>query len=125
MDQRGHGRSGRPAHNNLSLRALGRDIGTVLDVVAPDRPVVVIGHSMGGMAAMALAEQRPELFGERVVGLILIGTSADDLLRGAMGSIRSCSGHGSAPCPPRRAGSTGSGRRSWRAPGTSGEPPSG
>jgi pimeloyl-ACP methyl ester carboxylesterase len=87
MDQRGHGRSGRPAHNNLSLRALGRDIGSVLDVVAPERPVVVIGHSMGGMAAMALAEQRPELFGERIAGLVLIGTSADDLLRGAMGSI--------------------------------------
>ena len=37
MDQRGHGRCGPPAHGNLSLRALGRDIAAVLDVVAPDR----------------------------------------------------------------------------------------
>src|SRR4029078_4967101 len=42
MDQRGHGRSGPPAHGNLSLRALGRDIGAVLDVVAPERPAVVV-----------------------------------------------------------------------------------
>lgn len=87
MDQRGHGRSGAPAHGNLSLRALGRDIGAVLDRVAPDRPAVVIGHSMGGMAAIALAEQRPELFGPRIAGLVLVGSSSTDLLRAALGSV--------------------------------------
>jgi pimeloyl-ACP methyl ester carboxylesterase len=87
LDQRGHGRSGRPAHGNLSLRALGRDIGAVLDAVAPDRPAVVIGHSMGGMAAIALAEQRPELFGPRIAGLILVGSSSTDLVRAALGSM--------------------------------------
>jgi pimeloyl-ACP methyl ester carboxylesterase len=89
MDQRGHGRSGPPAHGNLSLRALGRDIDAVLDVVAPDRPAVVVGHSMGGMAAIALAEQRPELFGPRIAGLILVGCSSTDLVRAALGSVSS------------------------------------
>ncbi len=46
-----------------------------------------MGHSLGGMAAIAMAEQRPELFGRRVPGLVLVGTSSADLLRGAMGSV--------------------------------------
>ena len=87
MDQRGHGRSGSAAHGDLSLRAMGRDIAAVLDAVAPSRKAVVIGHSMGGMAAIAMAEQRPELFGPRVAGLVLVASSSADLVRGAMGSI--------------------------------------
>jgi pimeloyl-ACP methyl ester carboxylesterase len=87
MDLRGHGSSGKAAHGDLSLRSMGRDVATVLEAVTPDRPAVVIGHSMGGMAAIAMAEQRPELFGARVKGLVLIGSASTDLLRGAMGSI--------------------------------------
>ena len=87
MDQRGHGRSDRAAHGDLSLRAMGRDVGAVLDAIAPDRSAIVVGHSMGGMAAIALAEQRPELFGPRIGGLVLVGSSSADLLKGAMGSI--------------------------------------
>ena len=89
MDQRGHGRSGPPAHGNCPCERLGRDIAAVLDVVAPDRPAVVVGHSMGGMAAIALAEQRPELFGPRIAGLILVGCSSSDLVRAALGSVSS------------------------------------
>ena len=33
---------------------------------APAGPVVLVGHSMGGMTIMALADQHPELFGDRV-----------------------------------------------------------
>jgi pimeloyl-ACP methyl ester carboxylesterase len=47
--------------------------------VAPHGPVVLVGHSMGGMTIMALADARPELFGDRVVGVALIGTSAGKL----------------------------------------------
>ena len=32
-------------------------------------PVVLVGHSMGGMTIVALAEEYPELFGDRVVGV--------------------------------------------------------
>ncbi len=87
MDHRSHGSSGRAAGGDLSVRAMGRDIAAVLDAAAPDRPAVVVGHSMGAMAILALAEQRPELFGPRIAGVVLIGAASSDLLRGAMGSV--------------------------------------
>ncbi|GAA1238863.1 alpha/beta hydrolase [Kitasatospora nipponensis] len=81
-DQRSHGRSersrsylaGRPA----SIDQLGGDLAAVLAAVAPSGPIVLVGHSMGGMTVMALAEQHPELFRERVAGVALIGTTAGD-----------------------------------------------
>jgi pimeloyl-ACP methyl ester carboxylesterase len=87
MDHRSHGASGEAANGDLSIRAMGRDIAAVLDSVALDRPAVVIGHSMGAMAIIAMAEQRPELFGPRVAGVVFIGASSSDLFRGAMGSV--------------------------------------
>jgi pimeloyl-ACP methyl ester carboxylesterase len=87
MEQRGHGRSGAAAHGDLSLRAMARDVAAVLERVAVDRPSVVVGHSMGAMAILSMAEQRPELFGPRVKGVVLIGAASSDLLGGAMGSI--------------------------------------
>jgi pimeloyl-ACP methyl ester carboxylesterase len=75
-DQRSHGRSGRAPRDETSVARLGRDLGEILDLLVPAGPVVLVGHSMGGMSVMALAEQRPELFGDRVVGVGLIATSA-------------------------------------------------
>ncbi len=75
-DQRSHGRSGRAPQDETSVTRLGRDLGEIVDVLVPPGPVVLVGHSMGGMSILALAEQRPELFGERVVGVSLVATSA-------------------------------------------------
>lgn len=80
-DQRGHGRSegGRPDH--ATIDQTGRDLGAVLDAVAPTGPLVLVGHSMGGLSILALAAQRPELFAARVVGILLASTPAADLRR--------------------------------------------
>ncbi len=78
-DQRSHGRSGRSALGNATIDQLGRDLLSVMDAVAPEGPVVLVGHSMGGMTIVALAEQHPELFGDRVVGAALISTTAGGL----------------------------------------------
>jgi pimeloyl-ACP methyl ester carboxylesterase len=82
-DQRGHGRStwGRYANDvaELSLDQLGADLGEVLDQLVPIGPIVLGGHSMGGMTIMCLAAARPELFGDRVRGVALVSTSAGDL----------------------------------------------
>jgi len=87
LDHRAHGRTDVPATGDVTLRSMGRDLVTVLDAVAKDRRAVLIGHSMGAMAILALAEQRPDLFGDRIVGVALLGASASDLLRGALGGV--------------------------------------
>lgn len=79
-DQRGHGRSGWTRLADATIDRTGRDLGQVLDAVVPTGPVVLAGHSMGGMSIMALARQRPELFGTRVVGVFLLATSSGGLV---------------------------------------------
>lgn len=78
-DQRSHGRSGRSPRGNATIDQLGRDLRQVLDEVVPEGPVVLVGHSMGGMSIIALVEQFPELVGDRVVGVGLIATTAGGL----------------------------------------------
>jgi pimeloyl-ACP methyl ester carboxylesterase len=41
--------------------------------------VVLVGHSMGGMAVLALVDRHPELVGRRVIGMALISTSTGRL----------------------------------------------
>jgi pimeloyl-ACP methyl ester carboxylesterase len=78
-DQPGHGRSGRLPRGEYTLDALGEGLRAVIDKAVPDGDMVLIGHSMGGMTIMALAEQAPDLFRERVAGVVLISTSAGRL----------------------------------------------
>lgn len=86
-DQRGHGRSGRPDSANTDIDMLGSDLRRVIESVRAPGPVVVIGHSMGGMAVMALADQHPELFSVRgpIVGVGLLSTSPGDLASVTLG----------------------------------------
>ena len=77
-DQRGHGRS-TWGDSEISVDQLGDDLAAVIDQLAPHGPVVLGGHSMGGMTIMCLAASRPELFGDRVRGVLLVSTSAGDL----------------------------------------------
>ena len=78
-DHRSHGRSGRGAPETATIDQLGEDLLLVLDELVPRGPVVLVGHSMGGMTVMALADRHPELFGPRVVGVCLISTSTGKL----------------------------------------------
>ncbi|HET6856989.1 MAG TPA: alpha/beta hydrolase, partial [Streptomyces sp.] len=82
-DQRSHGRSARGVDQSqgvaVTIDQLGRDLKAVIDAAAPEGPLVLVGHSMGGMTMMALADQYPELIRERVVGVAFIGTSSGHL----------------------------------------------
>jgi len=84
-DQRSHGRSGRGPAENATIEQLGQDLRSVIDAVAPQGPVVLVGHSMGGMTVMALADQHPDLFGEQVRGVALLSTSAGGLAEVTLG----------------------------------------
>ena len=78
-DQRSHGRSGRGAAERATIDQLGSDLRAVVEACAPTGKVVLVGHSMGGMTIMALADRHPELFGDRVVGVALVATSPGKL----------------------------------------------
>ncbi|HEX5740979.1 MAG TPA: alpha/beta hydrolase [Pilimelia sp.] len=75
-DQPGHGRSPELESGPYELSALGEVLRAVVDDAAgDDGPVVLVGHSMGGMAIMAMAEAHPGLFARRVAGVVLVATS--------------------------------------------------
>jgi pimeloyl-ACP methyl ester carboxylesterase len=78
FDNRGHGRSGPVRHADATVAQVAGDIVDVLTQQAPDGPVVLAGHSLGGMAIMALAAHRPEVL-DRVAGIALVATSAGGL----------------------------------------------
>ncbi|MCW2531693.1 MAG: hypothetical protein JWP62_1263 [Blastococcus sp.] len=78
-DQRGHGSSGRGHSENSTIDQLARDLSAVLEARVPRGPVVLVGHSMGGMTIMGLAALRPDLFGPKVAAVALISTSSGNL----------------------------------------------
>ncbi|GAA2664056.1 MULTISPECIES: alpha/beta fold hydrolase [Actinosynnema] len=78
-DQRSHGRSGRSPAESNTIDQLARDLDAVIRSMAPTGPLVLVGHSMGGMTIMALAEENPTLFAERVRGVALVGTAAGEV----------------------------------------------
>ena len=69
IDLLGHGRSAKPADRSYALPDQARRVGAAMDRLGVER-VVAVGHSSGGAAATALAEQRPGL----VAALVLINT---------------------------------------------------
>ncbi|QYG94776.1 alpha/beta fold hydrolase [Iamia sp. SCSIO 61187] len=74
LDQRGHGRS-TAGDEGYDMTVLGRDIATVLTRLDL-RDALVVGHSMGGMAALNFAVDHPDVLRERVSGLGLVATAA-------------------------------------------------
>ena len=77
-DQRSHGRSARSDEEHCTVEQLGHDLRRVIETTVPG-PCVVVGHSMGGMSVISLAEQHPDLFGDKVRGAALISTTAGGL----------------------------------------------
>ncbi|WP_285686738.1 alpha/beta hydrolase [Actinoplanes sp. NBRC 103695] len=76
-DARGHGRSSATLLESATLPQLGADLAEVIRVAAPEGPIVLVGHSLGGMTIMEYAAEHPEDFTDRVAGLALISTTAE------------------------------------------------
>ncbi|MEU4427258.1 alpha/beta hydrolase [Actinoplanes sp. NPDC024001] len=76
-DTRGHGRSGATRLRSATLDQLGDDLAEVISRFAPSGPVVLAGHSMGGMTIMEYAHRHPDDFAARVAGLLLVSTTAE------------------------------------------------
>jgi pimeloyl-ACP methyl ester carboxylesterase len=98
-DQPGHGRSSRLESGEYDIAALGKSLAAVLDATVPDGPIVLVGHSMGGMTIMAFAELYPQWFGKRVVGVVLMSTSGGLIEKTKIG-LPSLVARASAPLLP-------------------------
>lgn len=77
-DHRGHGSSDPAPLRDCTIENLARDMAAVVDVHAGTGRLVIAGHSIGGMATMALAEQRPDILA-RTDGVLFVSTSSGDL----------------------------------------------
>jgi pimeloyl-ACP methyl ester carboxylesterase len=86
-DHRGHGLSGAATQDTSTIEQLARDLDDLIRTVVPEGRLVLMGHSMGGMVIMELAQSRPRLFADRVAGVALIATAAGEV--GARGLPRS------------------------------------
>jgi pimeloyl-ACP methyl ester carboxylesterase len=88
MDQRSHGASDVADRESSTIENLAADLHAVIEACT-DGPVVLVGHSMGGMTIMQLAADHPEMFGawpqgrrasggveQSVVGVMLLSTSS-------------------------------------------------
>ncbi|GAA2424652.1 alpha/beta hydrolase [Actinomadura vinacea] len=79
-DQRGHGRSDGGGRDGNRLPRLAHDLAAVIDATVPDgTPIVLVGHSMGGMTIMRYADEFGAEIGPRIVGTGLLCTSSGGL----------------------------------------------
>jgi pimeloyl-ACP methyl ester carboxylesterase len=79
-DLPGLGKSTRPKNSDYSLEKLARDLEAVVSI-AGDKPVFLLGHSMGGMISLTFCRLFPEHLGRRVAGLILVDTTYTNPLK--------------------------------------------
>jgi pimeloyl-ACP methyl ester carboxylesterase len=84
-DHRSHGRSDRSDRAHSTIDQLGRDLESILQALAGTAPIVLVGHSMGGMTVLALADRRPDVFGPQVVAVALLSTSAGKMANLTLG----------------------------------------
>ncbi len=75
FDQRGHRRTDCPDCVSYTLEDMALDLKAVLDEYAACEPVVLVGHSMGGMSILKYCEMYPGELGARVRGCALVDTS--------------------------------------------------
>jgi pimeloyl-ACP methyl ester carboxylesterase len=83
-DHRGHGKSDAAPEEACTIAQLARDFGRLVDTFAAEGPLVLAGHSIGGMMMGALPEERRDIV-ERLVGLLFVSTSAGELDKVTLG----------------------------------------
>lgn len=79
-DLPGLGKSQKPKNRDYSLEKYARDLEAVLSV-AGNQPVVLLGHSMGGMILLTFCRLFPEHLGRRVAGLIVVDATYTNPLK--------------------------------------------
>ncbi|MDY6925018.1 MAG: alpha/beta hydrolase [Pseudomonadota bacterium] len=73
-DLPGLGRSGRPPAG-YSIEGFAEDLYAVIDSLPGDRPLILVGHSIGGMTVQTFCARHPELLNRRVAAIVLENTT--------------------------------------------------
>ncbi|WIX79601.1 alpha/beta hydrolase [Amycolatopsis carbonis] len=84
-DLRGHGGSSPARRGAATIPRLADDLAELIAERVPNGPLVLAGHSMGGMTIMALAQRHPELVKARVAGVAFVATSSGQMDRITLG----------------------------------------
>jgi pimeloyl-ACP methyl ester carboxylesterase len=79
-DLPGLGKSKKPQNRDYSLEKYARDLEAVLGL-AGDQPVILLGHSMGGMILLTFCRLFPEHLRRRVVGLVVVDATYTNPLK--------------------------------------------
>lgn len=86
-DQRGHGGStlglNRAELDDLTIHHFGRDLNALIRMlVPPTSPVILVGHSLGGMTVLSYLGMHQQEARARVAGAVLLSTAAVDVRLG-------------------------------------------
>jgi pimeloyl-ACP methyl ester carboxylesterase len=79
-DLPGVGESTRPHTNDFSLEKFDSDLDAVIELTN-GQPVILVGHSIGGMTTLTFCRLFPEALGTRVAGLVLVHTTYTNPVR--------------------------------------------
>lgn len=71
-----HGQSGAPKPDTIDLDFFGDALVSVIDEVLPAGPVVLVGHSLGGMVLLNALRRHPDTLGQRLAASVLVSTAA-------------------------------------------------
>lgn len=89
FDHRGHGQSGPAPQHTYTIAQLGADVDAVLTALSVRGRVILAGHSMGAMSALAFLDQRRDdpRRAYRIAGLVLVATAAAGLPQRGIGRL--------------------------------------
>lgn len=79
IDARGHGRTGRVAPESCTIDGTADDVLAAITTHAPEGPLILVGHSLGGLTALNLVKRADPELRERIAGVILAATSIESL----------------------------------------------
>lgn len=74
-DLAGLGKSRGPSNRDYSLEKLAHDLNAVLEHTTPKQPVILVGHSIGGMTQQTFCRLHAEKLNSSVKGLVLLHTT--------------------------------------------------
>jgi pimeloyl-ACP methyl ester carboxylesterase len=81
-DLAGHGKSHGPRNGDYRLEKMADDLGAVLEATTKG-PVILVGHSIGGMITQTYCRLYPRQLEKRIAGIVLLHTTYTNPLRTA------------------------------------------